>query len=135
MDEQPAKPRRAARKKSASTSEPSPRPVVNKVTVDDEGGALQTHIAERLVTLRSQFQEAIGTYSVRVQGMLSQCGDLLSEDVTRLSGPDRKRRDRALRRILVALDALDLKPAKGRRRDLKAIETFTTKLSGEVAEW
>ena len=135
MDEQAAKPRRAARRKAAPTSEPNARPVVNKVTVDDEGVALQAHIADRLVTLRAQFQEAIATYSVRVQGMLSQCGDLLGDDVTKLSGPDRKHRERALRRILVMLDALDLKPAKGRRRDLKAIQTFATKLSGEVAEW
>ncbi|HLZ10239.1 MAG TPA: hypothetical protein VKT80_16740, partial [Chloroflexota bacterium] len=73
--------------------------------------------------------------SVRVQGMLSQCGDLLGDDVDKLSAPERKHRERALRRILLAFDALDLKPTKGRRRDLKAIETFATKLSGEVAEW
>ena len=135
MDEQVAKPRRVHRRKPTPVIEPNARPVVNKVTVDDDGGALQAHIADRLVTLRAQFQEAISTYSVRVQGMLSHCGDLVDEDFKKLSAPDRKHRERALQRILVAMDAMDLKPAKGRRRDLKEIQTFATKLSGEVAEW
>jgi hypothetical protein len=123
------------RRKPTPVIEPNARPVVNKVTVDDDAGALQAHIADRLVTLRAQFQEAIATYSVRVQGMLSHCGDLVDEDLKKLSAPDRKHRERALQRILVAMDAMDLKPAKGRRRDLKEIQTFATKLSREVAEW
>jgi len=96
---------------------------------------LQQQLAEQLVILRAEFQEAVACYSVRIQGVLALVGDLLVEDGEKLSPAERKGRTRALRRVLDDLDELDLKPAKGRRRDLKAVEIFATDLSEEIAEW
>jgi hypothetical protein len=96
---------------------------------------LQKQLAEQLVILRAEFQETVACYSVRIQSILALVGDLLVEDGGKLSPAERKERARALRRVLDDLDDLDLKPAKGRRRDLKAVEIFATELSEEIAEW
>ena len=126
------RPRKA---KIAAIPEPPAILIVSQLTVDDDCAAHQRHIAERLGLLRTEFQEAVATYSVRVQGMLSQAGDLLVENTEKIPSSDQKRREKALRRIAEGLNALDLKPAKGRRRDLKAIELFATQLGDEVATW
>lgn len=126
---------RARRQKVVAIPEPAAILVVNRVTVDDDCIALQSHIAVRLGVLRTEFQGVVASYSVRVQGMLSQAGDILMDDAEKLTPSDRKRREKALRRVLEALDALDLKPSKGRRRDLKAIELFANQLGDAVATW
>jgi hypothetical protein len=97
--------------------------------------ALQKQLADQLVTLRAEFQEAVVSYSVRVQGLLAQAGDLLVEDFGQLGDTEQKRRMRLLRAALDDLAGFDLKPAKGRRRDLKAIEEFATAVCTEIAEW
>lgn len=96
---------------------------------------LQNQLAEQLVSLRVGFQEAVACYSVRIQSTLALVGDLLVEDGGKLSAAERKARTRVLRRVLDDLSDLDLKPAKGRRRDLKAVEIFAAELSEEIAEW
>jgi hypothetical protein len=96
---------------------------------------LQQQLAEKLVILRAEFQETVACYSVRIQSMLALVGDLLGEDNGKLSATERKARKRALRRVLDELDGLDLKPVKGRRRDLKVVEIFAAELCEEIAEW
>jgi hypothetical protein len=135
MVELAANPGSTRRRKATTKSETSAELVTSSEAMTDDCAALQAHIAEHLVLLRAEFQEALASYSVRVQGMLSQAGDLLLDDIGKLSAADRKHRERGLRQIVGALDALDLKPAKGRRRDLKAVERFATQLGDEVAEW
>ena len=115
--------------------EPAAILVVDQVTVDDDCATLQSHFVERLGTLRTEFQGVVASYSVRVQGRLSQAGDVLADDAEKLTSNERKRREKALRRLLEALGAIDLKPSKGRRRDLKAIEQFAKQLGDEVATW
>jgi hypothetical protein len=119
----------------ASLPEPAAVLVVDQVTVDDDCAALQTHFVERLGVLRTEFQEVVASYSVRVQGLMSQAGDVLSVDAEKLTPNERRRREKTLRRLLEALDAIDLKPSRGRRRDLKAIEQFAKQLGDEVATW
>jgi hypothetical protein len=70
-----------------------------------------------------------------VQSLLTQLGDMLAEDAGHLRPLDRRARARVLQRALAGLDRLDLKPAKGRRRDLKAVELFAEDLSDAVADW
>jgi hypothetical protein len=95
----------------------------------------QKRIADQMVVLRLEFQEAVACYSVRVQSLLTQLGDMLAEDAGHLSPLDRRSRERVLQRALAGLDRLDLKPAKGRRRDLKAVELFAEDVSDAVADW
>ena len=129
------KPGRIPRKRQTRAAPLVIQPVDEQTAGAGSCAALQTQIADRLVTLRAEFQEAVASYSVRVQGQLSQAGDLLTDESSKTSSAEGKRRARALRRVLEALNLLDLKPAKGRRRDLKAIETFATQLGDEVAQW
>ena len=126
---------RRRRRGAVTLSEPAAILVVTPASTDDECAGLRGHIAERLVVLRTEFQNAVASYSVRVQGMLSQAGDLLMEDAEKFGSSDRKHREKALRRIMGELDTMDLKPSKGRRRDLKAIELLAIQLSDEVSTW
>jgi hypothetical protein len=97
---------------------------------------LQAQLAERLVGLRGQFQEAVASYSVRVQGILADVGDTLAaDDPARLGSRELSARTEALRRALREVEQLSLKPSKGRRRDLKAVQRVAEHASEVVAEW
>lgn len=97
---------------------------------------MQRELSERLALLRGMFQEAIAAYSVRVQGRLADVGEqLLGDDPTRLGADERRRRAKALKRAIDAIDQLGLKPARGRRRDLKAVQDVAKRLSAELEEW
>jgi hypothetical protein len=97
---------------------------------------LQAQLAELLVGLRGQFQEAVASYSVRVQGMLADVGDTLAaDDPTRLGPAELSARAEALRRALREVEHLNLKPSKGRRRDLKAVQRVAEHASEVVADW
>jgi hypothetical protein len=122
----PARPRTTRSRRSAVAE---PDPGLSGCT------ELQKRVANEIVVLRLEFQEAVASYSVRVQSLLTQLGDLLAEDTGHLSPFDRRSRVRVLQRALAGLDRLDLKPAKGRRRDLKAVEVFAEDMSDAVADW
>ncbi|HZQ99474.1 MAG TPA: hypothetical protein VFC93_11745 [Chloroflexota bacterium] len=97
---------------------------------------LRARLAEQLVDLRAQFQEAVASYSVKVQGELAEAGDILTaDDPTPLSRRERQARAQALRAALARVGSLSLKPGKGRRRDLKAIQELARDLARELAEW
>jgi hypothetical protein len=96
---------------------------------------LQRRLAERLIGTRAEFQEAVTCYSVRIQGVLAQVGDVLNEQANGLDDDEVKSRERALRRALDHVESLDLKPTKGRRRDLKAVEVLATDLVDAMADW
>jgi hypothetical protein len=141
----PGRPRRTA----ARSAEPTPPDPASKarhhgtaaktaIQEDRDQAALtamQRQMVEQLALLRAQFQEAVASYSVRVQGVLTQIDDVLSDDPGDLSAEERRNRARALRRAAAELGDLDLKPAKGRRRDLKSIETFVRDLGEAIANW
>ena len=102
----------------------------------DDCRELQAQLAERLVGLRGQFQEAVASYSVRIQGMLADVGDTLAaDDPGRLGSAELSARAEALRRALRLVEHLDLKPSKGRRRDLKAVQRVAEHASEVIAEW
>src|SRR5579871_1579786 len=87
-------------------------------------GELQRALAERLVGTRADFHEAVSCYSVRIQGVLAHVADVLNEEGPPLSDDEARDRERTLQRAMDHLESLELKPAKGRRRDLKAVENL-----------
>ena len=101
----------------------------------DTYDALQNRLADGLVMLRAEFREAVESYAVQVQGMVTQAADAIGEDPAALSPAQRRARASAIRRALKSLDGLDVKPAKGRRKDLKRIEKFVAELCDTIAEW
>lgn len=97
---------------------------------------LRTRLVEQLADMRAQFQEAVASYSVRVQGELADVGDMLgADDPATLSKSERAARAVVLRAALDRVMALKLKPAKGRRRDLKAVQELASQLSSELSDW
>lgn len=119
--------RRSTRTKRAK----SEAPTTNFEVYD----TLRRELEERLVALRAEFREAIVNYSIQVQGVMSQLGEDLAAESPGLPAGELKARIRSLRDALEDLDDLDLKPTKGRRRDLKRIEEYVVHLSHLVGEW
>lgn len=71
-----------------------------------------------------------------MQGQLADVGDMLAADEPgSLSESERTARAAALRDALDRVMRLSLKPAKGRRRDLRAVQKLADSLAGTLSEW
>ena len=102
----------------------------------DELTALQSRLAAQIAIVRAQFQETVACYSVKVQGQLTDVGETLtSADGADLTKSERVARVATLKRALAEVEKLDLRPTKGRRRDLRAVQNVATYLGEVVAEW
>jgi hypothetical protein len=102
----------------------------------DECRALQRRLADDLAALRTQFQEAVANYSVRVQGMLAEAGDTLAGDEpARLGKAELEARVHALREVLHDVEHVHLKPTKGRRKDLRAVQRLADRVCEVVSDW
>ena len=67
--------------------------------------------------------------------MLAEVSDALAaEDPGKLSGSELKARRHQLRDALDLVASVKLKPAKGRRRDLKAVEVLAERLRDELVD-
>ena len=95
----------------------------------------QQRLLGQVVALRAQFQESIAYYSVRVQGLLAIVGDVLDEDLRMCTSAEQIARVTAIRLATEHINAMKIKPSRGRRRDLKAIEDVADELTSLVAEW
>src|SRR5207248_3619282 len=123
-------------------ADPRPAAARRRTGADDGGGDLSAEpeplsekreLADQLAHLRSEFQEAVACYSLRVQGILAEIGDALAaDDPGKLSSRELKARRRLLREAIDRAGAMKLKPAKGRRRDLKAVEALAKELRGRL---
>jgi hypothetical protein len=70
-----------------------------------------------------------------VQGILAEVSDALAvDDPVKLNSDDLKARRRLLRETIDRVGAIKLKPAKGRRRDLKAVEVLAKELRGQLVD-
>jgi hypothetical protein len=97
---------------------------------------LQRRLTDELASLRTQFQEAVANYSVRVQGMLAEAGDaLVADDPSRLGKADLEVRMNTLRELLRDVGHVQLKPARGRRKDLRAVQAIAERSSEVVGDW
>jgi hypothetical protein len=67
--------------------------------------------------------------------MLAEISDALAaDDPGKLSAGEIKARRRLLREAIDRAGALKLKPARGRRRDLKAVEGLAKELRGRLVD-
>src|SRR5438128_1536797 len=83
-------------------------------------------LAEELDFLRKSFRETIHAYSTRVETQLNQIRDSVLEQAKNPNPPPPRVRD--LRDMITLCRTLDLRPAKGRRKDLKKIESLVEEL-------
>lgn len=100
----------------------------------DKGEESVAAVAAALGHLRGAFRESAEAYAARIEGDLSS----VLKAVRLAGGPGAKLSERArrdLRDMQVLLGDLRLKPAKGRRKDLRRVEELVAELLLRVSEW
>jgi hypothetical protein len=97
--------------------------------------ALPLHTAaEELAFLRKTFRDLVGTYAAQIEGEITQMhAAVVAESASKKKLPGSRVSD--LRDMLMLLRSLEVKPAKGRRRDLKKVETLVEDLRAIVDRW
>jgi hypothetical protein len=90
-------------------------------------------VAEELDLLRKSFRESVNAYAKRIETQLAQARELIlaqnKDSKTQAS------RIRDLRDILTLCRTLDLKPDKGRRKDLKKVESALEEILAMIQNW
>lgn len=91
-------------------------------------------VSEELNFLRKTFRDLVGTYSAHLEAEIAQIQATVTADAeSKKKLPSSRGTD--LRDILMMVRSLEVKPAKGRRRDLKKIENLVEELQAIVDRW
>lgn len=91
-------------------------------------------VADEVAFLRKSFKELIAAYAAHLEGDIAQIQMVLSEETaSKKKLPASRVPD--LRDMLMLLRNFDIKPAKGRRRDLKKMESLVEELRTIVERW
>ena len=87
----------------------------------------QIELADALHTLRLLVRDVGGNYIAGLQADVAH----IQQVVKATEQPNPKQ----MRAMLNAIAALDIKPQKGRRRDLKELDRLISKLSDTIDNW
>ncbi len=91
-------------------------------------------VAEELAFLRKSFKELLSTYATQIEADIAQLQIVVAAEAdSRKKAPASRVAD--LRDMLMLLRNFDIKPARGRRRDLKKVETMVADLREIVDRW
>ena len=91
-------------------------------------------VAEELAFLRKSFRDLVAAYGAEVEGAITQLHTLVcAEAESKRKLPASRTAD--LRDMLMLLRSLEVKPAKGRRRDLKRVENVVAELRAITGRW
>ena len=91
-------------------------------------------VTEELNFLRKTFRDLISTYAAQFEGEIAHLQAAVHTDAeSKKKLPGSRASD--LRDLLMLLRSLDVKPAKGRRRDLKKIENLIEDLRAITDRW
>ncbi len=94
---------------------------------------LQT-VAEELAFLRKTFRDLVGTYTAHLEAEITDLHSAVMADAaSKKKLPGSRATD--LRDMLMMLRSLEVKPVKGRRRDLKKVEVLVEDLRAIVDRW
>jgi hypothetical protein len=107
--------------KPAPVSADSTKPTAKKKSPDKARPELEREVVSRLSFLRQAARESGHNYVVNLEHDLIRLAEAVHETFRAKTAPSRKGLDR-LERALEIIDRTRLKPAKGRRKDLKRIE-------------
>jgi hypothetical protein len=91
-------------------------------------------VAEELAFLRKTFRELVSAYGATIEGEITHLHTVVTADVESKKKLPASRLD-DLRDMLMHLRSLEVKPAKGRRRDLKKVETLVEDLRAITDRW
>ncbi|MEI9895848.1 MAG: hypothetical protein WDN28_18730 [Chthoniobacter sp.] len=91
-------------------------------------------VTEELTFLRKTFRDLVGTYASQLEAEIANLHAIVQAD-----GESKKKlpgtRVSDLRDMLMLLRSLEVKPAKGRRRDLKKVENLIEELRTIADRW
>jgi hypothetical protein len=90
-------------------------------------------VAEELDFLRKSFRESVNAYATRIETQLTLIRERIIEQTKNTKPQPSRIRD--LRDILTLCRTLDLKPDKGRRKDLKKIEAAVEEIQVMIQNW
>ena len=88
---------------------------------------------EELAFVRKAFQEAAAHYAARIVGDLNEIREAVATIAAQKKVPPE--RVKSLRDVLLILREIELKPEKGRRRDLKKVELAVKDMRHIVEGW
>lgn len=89
--------------------------------------------AEELQFLRKAFRECIDVYTSRIEGQIGQIRKKVLEQAK--NPKDSSTYLRNLRDMITLCRTLDIKPEKGRRKDLKKIDLLVGELHLMIQNW
>jgi hypothetical protein len=91
-------------------------------------------VAEELAFLRKSFRDLVTAYAGQIEAEITQLhGTVNTEAESKRKLPASRVHD--LRDMLMLLRSLEIKPAKGRRRDLKKVENLVEELRMIADRW
>lgn len=91
-------------------------------------------VAEELTFLRKTFRDLVGTYATQLESEIAHLhAVVLADGESKKKLPGNRVSD--LRDMLMMLRSLEVKPTKGRRRDLKKVENLIEELRTIVERW
>lgn len=91
-------------------------------------------VAEELAFLRKTFRELVAAYGSAIEGEITHLHTQVVADAESKRKLPASRLD-DLRDMLMLLRSLEVKPAKGRRRDLKRLENLVDELRAIADRW
>jgi hypothetical protein len=90
-------------------------------------------ITDELAFLRRNFREILNHYTVAVESEIAQIVALVTAESEKKKVPIDRMKE--MRDMLMLLRGLEIKTSKGRRRDLKRIETVVAELRTIAERW
>ena len=90
-------------------------------------------LLEELSVLRANVRELLARYRVRIEGEIARLVSLIGSEHDSKKVPNERVHD--LRDMIMLLHDIEIKPAKGRRRDFKKIENTLDELLRIAERW
>ncbi len=104
-----------------------------KADTDEMDASPLKSAAEELAFLRKLFREVVDQYATRVESDLAAVREVVIAEANRKKVAVSRNRD--ARDMITLIRTLNIKPDKGRRRDLKKIDSLVEELQRLAENW
>ena len=101
--------------------------------MEEEKSSPLNSVAQELESLRKVVREALESYAARLDGEISQTAEVVQKEIGKKKIADARMRD--ARDMLTLLRNTQIKVDKGRRKDLKKIESLVEDLAMLTERW
>ena len=120
---------------SLALASAAPLPMaVKDISLMLRSGYTNQTVAEELAFLRKTFRDLVGTYAAQIEAEIAHLHAAVQADAeAKKKLPASRVSD--LRDMLMLLRSLEIKPTKGRRRDLKKVENLIEELRTILERW